>query len=60
MVQEHKNGTFKKYISEIIKNKQIDFSGNGEEKREYICKRCCKVTASLLESDEKNIARILP
>jgi len=47
----------KKYISEIIKNKQIDFSGNGEEKREYIhVKDAAIMTASLLESDEKNIA----
>ena len=47
----------KKYISEIIKNKQIDFSGNGEEKREYIhVKDASIMTASLLESDEKNIA----
>ena len=47
----------KKYISEIIKNKQIDFSGNGEEKREYIhVKDAAIMTASLLESEEKNIA----
>ena len=47
----------KKYISEIIKNKQIDFSGNGEEKREYIhVKDAAIMTANLLESDEKNIA----
>ena len=47
----------KKYISEIIKNKQIDFSGNGEEKREYIhVKDAAIMTASLLEGDEKNIA----
>lgn len=47
----------KKYISEIIKNKQIDFSGNGEEKREYIhVKDAAIMTASLLESNEKNIA----
>ena len=47
----------KKYISEIIKNKQIDLSGNGEEKREYIhVKDAAIMTASLLESDEKNIA----
>ena len=47
----------KKYISEKIKNKQIDFSGNGEEKREYIhVKDAAIMTASLLESDEKNIA----
>ena len=47
----------KKYISEIIKNKQIEFSGNGEEKREYIhVKDAAIMTASLLESDEKNIA----
>ena len=47
----------KKYISEIIKNKQIDFSGNGKEKREYIhVKDAAIMTASLLESDEKNIA----
>ena len=47
----------KKYISEIIKSKQIDFSGNGEEKREYIhVKDAAIMTASLLESDEKNIA----
>jgi UDP-glucose 4-epimerase len=47
----------KKYISEIIKNKKIDFSGNGEEKREYIhVKDAAIMTASLLESDEKNIA----
>ena len=47
----------KKYISEIIKNKQIVFSGNGEEKREYIhVKDAAIMTASLLESDEKNIA----
>jgi len=47
----------KKYISEIIKNKQIDFSGNGEEKREYIhVKDAAIMTASLLKSDEKNIA----
>ena len=47
----------KKYISEIIKNKQIDFSGNGEEKREYShVKDAAIMTASLLESDEKNIA----
>ena len=47
----------KKYISEIKKNKQIDFSGNGEEKREYIhVKDAAIMTASLLESDEKNIA----
>ena len=47
----------KKYISEIIKNKQIDFSGNGEEKREYIhVKDAAIMTASVLESDEKNIA----
>ena len=47
----------KKYISEIIKNKRIDFSGNGEEKREYIhVKDAAIMTASLLESDEKNIA----
>ena len=47
----------KKYITEIIKNKQIDFSGNGEEKREYIhVKDAAIMTASLLESDEKNIA----
>ena len=47
----------KKYISEIIKNKQIDFSGNGEEKSEYIhVKDAAIMTASLLESDEKNIA----
>ena len=47
----------KKYISEIIKNKQIDFSGNGEEKREYIhVKDAAIMTASLLERDEKNIA----
>ena len=40
----------KKYISEIIKNKQIDFSGNGEEKREYIhVKDAAIMTASLLE-----------
>ncbi len=47
----------KKYISEIIKNKQIDFSVNGEEKREYIhVKDAAIMTASLLESEEKNIA----
>jgi len=47
----------KKYISEIIRNKQIDFSGNGEEKREYIhVKDAAIMTASLLESEEKNIA----
>lgn len=47
----------KKYISEIIKNKQIDFSGNGQEKREYIhVKDAAIMTASLLESEEKNIA----
>ena len=47
----------KKYKSDIIKNKQIDFSGNGEEKREYIhVKDAAIMTASLLESDEKNIA----
>jgi len=47
----------KEYGAEIIKNKQIDFSGNGEEKREYIhVKDAAIMTASLLESDEKNIA----
>ena len=47
----------RKYISEILKKKKINFSGNGEEKREYIhVKDAAKMTASLLESSEKNIA----
>ena len=47
----------KKYISEIIVNKKINFLGNGEEKREYIhVKDAAIMTADLLESEEKNIA----
>ena len=47
----------KKYVSEILKYKQINFYGNGEEKREYIhVKDAAIMTANLLESSEKNIA----
>lgn len=53
---EEWNG-LKKYISEIIKNEKINFSGNGEEKREYIhVKDAAILTANLLDSNDKNIA----